>query len=258
MKNPVYLICLLMLTSCAPLVRVTELDGPRLNKTNKLGFENDTVSIIYNFWAENGQLSFTFTNKSDRPVYIDWKKSVLFINNVKIPYWTGQDEVDFNTAGASAALNGKISAGVNGSNSKGTITHPERITFLAPHSDYSVSGISLAQFNTIPDSAKGEKTLVPETYRRQKKTQVNVRRFDAKNSPLQIRNYITYSFKEYTDETMAFDQHIWLKQLTTMSQRQFNGKVLDITGYTGTQVIKYSFPYLTPNGYFYHVKPSQE
>jgi hypothetical protein len=49
-------------------------------------FENDTLKIVYDFWAERGILFFSIYNKLDIPIYLDWKKCSFIKNGDKYDY----------------------------------------------------------------------------------------------------------------------------------------------------------------------------
>lgn len=49
-------------------------------------FENEELRLVYNFWEPGGRLRFLLFNKTDKPLYIDWTKSILVRNDVKTLY----------------------------------------------------------------------------------------------------------------------------------------------------------------------------
>ncbi len=48
--------------------------------------ENDTVRISYRFWGENAPVTITIYNKLDEPLYVDWGRSALIIDDVATTY----------------------------------------------------------------------------------------------------------------------------------------------------------------------------
>lgn len=55
--------------------------------SEKYYYENDTLKITYELWANKGKMEFTIFNKLKTPIYIDWKNSALIINDNKYQYW---------------------------------------------------------------------------------------------------------------------------------------------------------------------------
>lgn len=48
--------------------------------------ENDSLQIVYNFKGEDAPVNIRVTNKLDRPIAIDWKRSALIVNDQAISY----------------------------------------------------------------------------------------------------------------------------------------------------------------------------
>lgn len=63
--------------------------------------ENDTIRLVYAFWDENGRMGVFIHNKSDKPLYIDWKKCSFLVEDEKNDYW--QDVTSINTSWNSTA-----------------------------------------------------------------------------------------------------------------------------------------------------------
>lgn len=42
-------------------------------------YESDTLKILYEFWTTRGVMAFSIFNKTDKPIYIDWKNHHSYI-----------------------------------------------------------------------------------------------------------------------------------------------------------------------------------
>lgn len=73
-------------SSCG-LIRLTETESAGKMPAKDGVSENEDLRIDYDFWGEHGVMYFTIYNKSKKPVYIDWKKSVFIHNHWKNDYW---------------------------------------------------------------------------------------------------------------------------------------------------------------------------
>lgn len=80
---------IIMISGCARYQYVF-VDG-HLSKNDKQEFikDNDTVTIKYTFKGENLPVTLTIYNKLNQPMYIDWDRSVVVINNIQVdsPYY---------------------------------------------------------------------------------------------------------------------------------------------------------------------------
>ena len=69
---------LLSFSSCVSYQYLT-LNSPEMPKNDKKEFswENDTMRLTYNFHGEGGPITMTVFNKTDKPLFVNWKKSSL-------------------------------------------------------------------------------------------------------------------------------------------------------------------------------------
>lgn len=85
----------MVLASCSTYVQIVQ-GAPGNKQILKIEdcnvFDNDTVRIVYSFWAERGIMSFIFYNKMQAPFYIVRKKSSYADNNHNYDYYCYVDE----------------------------------------------------------------------------------------------------------------------------------------------------------------------
>ena len=53
----------------------------------KFRYDEGDIVVDYNFWAQNGQVSFVITNNSDNDVYVDLGRSFLVVNGMTFDYF---------------------------------------------------------------------------------------------------------------------------------------------------------------------------
>ena len=139
----------LMLSGCVYFfnAQVYSVTGLNLNeKDNSWVFENEKVKITYDFWAQDGTMSFEIYNKLEMPIYIDWKNSSFIFNGNKKDYWIEQTNSLSSSSftGMNTRLFGNMSnSTIQKSNSTSTATSVkiERISFLPPRAK-----LNFAQF----------------------------------------------------------------------------------------------------------------
>lgn len=178
--SSLFILCVMLLSSCmTSKVLFVESTSTTL-KENMYSFENDSIRISYNFWSEDGSMSFIIYNKLNIPIYIDWKKSAFIPNEKMISYW--QDET--NTVSSYSGSN-RVAYGVNYTNgrSKSKSIKEERIDMITPH-----AFISKYSFKILP------KPKLPAT------DQI----FDIHSTPLNFRNYIAVSTTEQFDKNVFY------------------------------------------------------
>lgn len=143
-----------------------------------LNYENDTIRVAYAFWAENGKMGIFIYNKSDKPIYIDWKKCSFIIEGTKQDYW--QDITTMNSSSSSSvsgysesqatsatkswftiflkSISGSSKSSINNvsawqsetfSSSTSIMTRPERITFIPPHTTICKADFSIVNNDFI-------------------------------------------------------------------------------------------------------------
>lgn len=195
-------------------------------------YDNEDVQLIYTFWGDGGPFNFLIRNKSDKPIYIDWKKSSFIWGQSALKYW--EDEVvttvtsrsNYNTLGsttgrATALSSGNIINIFGGSESfRSTFgfsvtdivkTKKERITFVPPgvtlyNDDYLINTNFMA---TNPSdrkliTGKDNKEYSEITYTQE-------------TSPINFRNYITYSKTEDFKTEFYIDNRFWVDKIYIIS-----------------------------------------
>lgn len=261
----------LMTTSCKTYVRLveTQSSGTTKNAEQAVVFENDTMRVTYDLWAEKGIMYFTVYNKLNMPLYVDWKKGSYIEEGINYVYWRDRETTETyytpTTVGNKTVMV-----------PKNTTIKEERITFIPPHT-YAKNPIT---YNIMSDASRstsrkvGKKILienvdlrndktatheaVSKSYAKSGKTKVHSKTYTKENSPLVFRNYITVStFEDFRRES-HLQTEFYVNKMTEMTSKQFNGK-----GTPGRIVVKrgkstrsvkttvYEYPYRS-NASFYH------
>ena len=80
---------ILLFSSCSSYqVYQTESSEEIKTKNNLYVFENDDISIVYDFWSEAGILALRIKNESDKEMMLNFEKSFFTINGDKLPYFS--------------------------------------------------------------------------------------------------------------------------------------------------------------------------
>lgn len=158
--------------------------------------ENDSLWIAHYFKGENAPIQIVVYNKLDVPLYVDWQKSSLILNNISYSYNNGETvyEGTANTEGYSSAdyYGGIYQSSTT--NYKGTSNTPSAISFIPPKTMVARNTLKISpRFDNIDKkefSKRGKITIDKNT-----KQHVDKAQYDYENSPLKFKSYLTL----YTD-----------------------------------------------------------
>jgi hypothetical protein len=201
------------------LLYETKSNLPLDQSKNQYIFDNDTLRIVYDFWANKGILSYRIFNKLDVPVYIDWKKSSFILNGRKFDYWS--DQTVTNTSGYSYGYYRNLWL----SESSSVTSKPERVLFLAPKSyvkadrfvicpvAYRIAGD--ASHSTIPVPSVPGKVI-----------SVRLQEYDESGSPLVFRNYLTYSLTEQSTVENHINNAFYVVKVYELKRMDFFNKAV--------------------------------
>jgi hypothetical protein len=242
-----------------------ELQSPNCSSVEGfLTYENDSIQVVYVFWAENGLVGLFIHNKLKQPLYIDWKKCSYITGTTKHDYWDETITMATNGSSTTSASYWKMfydrshttateynSAFSNTFwSSVTTITKPEKITFIPPGTTISRT------FNSISENPIGqldrEHLLSKDTtfqnmqvkitrlvkyegttYQEDSlaagpfKVHLSFIRYNIENSPLSFRLFMTYSTNDKFNSEAFIDNQFYVNQITQIPLSSFNAKKTD-------------------------------
>ena len=175
-RNFILVSCFILLSGCAQYQYISV--SSHLDQNDKKEFikENDTVKIKYTFAGENFPINITIYNKLQQPVYIDWQRSVVIINNVQVndPFY-----------------------------------HEGQSSFIAPLSYVTVSSNSLKdQF--IKPNPGDQKTYVLVSGEGSRGTKYS---YSEQSTPLFFRNVLALTTNEDLFGPTFFDYSFWVSDI---------------------------------------------
>ena len=181
----------IFISSCTPckLVTVTSENIPL--KTNGYEFENDSIRINYRFWGSKGKMEFDVYNKTNIPLYFDWKISAYIPNDKMVSYYEDLTNLEgiyytYRHAGTNGINTGKTAA-----------KHQERIGVVPPH-----SLITNSQYKLVKKYAEVKQSGT----------------FEKINTPLRFRNYLTLSTNEkFEGKVSTIDNIFFVSKIKKVS-----------------------------------------
>lgn len=198
------------------------LDGD-LNKDQSFRFihETDSIKVKYSFMGENGPIQIEIFNKQTQPIFVDWKKSSLIINENTVPYW--KDESSINATSSGYNLNWTPTYTTNISQTNGIISRAASVDFIPPQSSITHNSIFIKhEFFLLPQPSSNNKLKLTTNG-----TTVLKHTYERENSPLKFRSYITLSSEEDFSKTTVLDNQFWVTEImqSSIEPSLFPGKI---------------------------------
>lgn len=241
MKKTICLVLIILLfCSCSTQwVQVLKFKGADNikypNAGENLVYENDSISIIYSFWGEDGRFSFAFVNKLNVPLYIDWKKCSFIKNGSKLDYWQEGSTNKGVVLGSTVQQNPNEIFLNNLSLVYSKVEENERITFIPPKS--SIYRITYKiQDTPIVLSDTASNTYIAGKKKNKMNLLTSSETFCKTNSPITLRNFITYSLSESFDQMIYVDNSFHVYNLYEVRLESFEKKVHDFLHNTYTYI----------------------
>lgn len=225
----------LLLFGCKSYVQVFKTNSSIEKDTDGFYvYENDTLKITYSFWNAKGLMTFSILNKSNRPIYIDWKKSSYIDNSVKLDYWVDEEKSNVLSGYSSYYYDGPllrpdyVMSNTLVTSISSTVK-VERITFIPPSSYYYRSQFYILPINFFKLDTKTEPEEVPRKDKPKKKTKVYKANYTKGSSPLIFRNFLTFSFSEKFESEFYVDNEFYIQQILEMDNKYFEQYKFDET-----------------------------
>jgi len=175
-RNFCLISCFLFLSGCSSFQYVFIDSHLHQNEKKEFITENDTVRIKYSFTGEDFPITLTIFNKLNQPLYIDWDRSVVVINNLQV---------------------------------NGPFFHEDQAKYISPLSSVIVTSNQLrSEFIKVENNDPGIKFSFPEGGPSGIKYT-----FDEKTTPLFFRNILALTPNEDYSTPTFFDYSFWVSDI---------------------------------------------
>lgn len=220
MKTVLYLLGIVfLLSSCGSTYYYSTLDTSSLNmaKADNGDFiiENDSATVIYSFNGMDAPIYISIYNKTNKPMYVDWQRSALIIEDEATSYMGQNIPISGYTESSSIRYNRTYSDSYGSFSGMATI--PKNLSFLPPNTRTSNVSLKLTNFNF--NSIRDDKYIEQNMYKASMVTkdgtqtgQVKAIVFNEDDSPLRFRSYLTMYFGEEMTP-MVFDESFYMSHL---------------------------------------------
>jgi hypothetical protein len=211
MKNIVYIILSMFITSCAVTsyyqVYNTEVNDGLMTKS-EIVFEDSNCRIVYNLWAEGGNTGFKVYNKTEQDITVLMNKTFFVLNGVAHPYF--QNRTFSRTANTGVVMTSYTSpynwnniARVSGTSSASVSTtyseQPELIIPPKTHiliSEYIITNERFVSCDLIKNPTNSKPSNI---------------QFSRETSPFVFSNLITYVTKS---DTVRLENNFFVNEIS--------------------------------------------
>jgi len=213
------LLLLLTFSSCTSYQYLT-LNSTEMPKNDRKEFywENDTMRLTYNFHGEGGPVTMTVFNKTDKPLFVNWKKSALIRSGESFSLLDHNVQI---TGGYSGLSSGGRLLQASSGNIYASFELPEGINLVPPGTFITKSLNAVVEPNPVYSdkfTAKPQppsKTLTspagnPYSYKSYS--------FDQAASPFQFKSYLTFALANSPEE--IYISHSFYAQEVLLSTQE--------------------------------------
>jgi hypothetical protein len=205
-----YAFALVALTSCSKSQFVSVRSNAKEAGNGNYFFENDSVKITYNFKGENGPVKISVFNKLSHPLYLDWTKSAVIVNQQSLPMW--KDESRVSTVTNATEIDWGYVTTTSGS-TDGSITRPAAVAFIPPQSEISDSRVLLKRSLFAESEKSKSKKSRKRIFLSTGPATANLYEFKREDSPLTFRTYLTLSMDQNISSSVHIENEFWVGEI---------------------------------------------
>lgn len=195
------------------------------NDRREFIMENDRIRVKYNFSGEDAPINVEVQNKLDKPIYIDWSRSALIINDKAISYvptsMVISGSVSTTTTSGFRTGTGYRSSSTDG-DFRGSVGVPQDMDFIPPGSYKTKTPLGVTN------------VFYPEAREKAKRTEVNlntgysgtamVKQYADSSSPFRFSSYLTLYTEAAPDKPVVFEHDFYVSEIwtTTLAPHNFH------------------------------------
>jgi hypothetical protein len=187
-----------------------------------LQYKNDTVSIGYVFWAQDGVVALYIHNNLQKPLYVDWRKCSFITGSIKHDYWSDNVTVEQKGKldGGAMALGFSALISKTSFSSVTQISKEERVTFIPPGTT-----VGRTLFKISKDPLVIKDGIQKDTLLRIRNDRVNIhlllKDYEKETSPFTFRSFLTYSTNENFTSEAYVNNLFYVSHVTQLSWYAF-------------------------------------
>ena len=213
LKYSFYLLLIPLLSGCYTYHHVVVQSDATINGYQEHTIKNDSIELNYSFTGAGGPVNIMVYNHSEKPIYVDWKKSAMIIDGEKYNYWSEDITID---ASSSARIeeNSMFSTSIS---TEGVAYKDERISFIPPHSYIKSTRTDLDGFlKHFPLENQTAKKVKDGT------DYITWYQFDEETTPVKFRSFLTFTNQENATDETYLETRFWVKEVARTYKKDLN------------------------------------
>lgn len=187
-------------------------NGVGRNEKNEFVYENDSLRLVYNFYGANGPVNITIHNKLQVPVYIDWLRSALIVNNKAVSYSPNEMKINGSYHGGSYNFGNRSGFEASSGHIHANASLPPSVDFMPPRTFLTKNPLAInnQKIDTIPDTIFHRIRFVPV-----EGLTVSAKRasFTEETSPLRFRSFLTYMVGEASAKPQSIEHSFYVSEI---------------------------------------------
>lgn len=194
---------LLLLSSCSTYYCSTMNSRDSYTIKNEYGefvVEGDSLDVVYSFYGHNAPITVGVVNKMSKPLFVDWSKSGIMIDDVPTSYIESQEDLkDDDTKLTDFAY---------------FLNNFDNLSYAKPYSRLNRQILELTNFNfhKINDSLYNKWNTEADSWGENKKYQTI--RFVEADSPIYLRTFLTvYEDSRSLKDAFYYENTFYMSEL---------------------------------------------
>lgn len=211
---PLFSICLFASCFSYQVMTVSSPDA-ELSPAHEFVIRNDSLELYYKFNGYCGPVQLRIRNKLQQPLYIDWKRSALVINEQAISYAPNTVMIDGSISAASYRWTKEWTTSY--SQLQASAQLPPDMDFIPPQAyvTKTLIGITNRPMGHLPDSLFTQKKVVRDDLSVEKIQQAT---FTLASSPLVFKSYLTVLIGDTLPRPVAYQHEFYVSELVRRKQ----------------------------------------
>jgi hypothetical protein len=192
-------------------------NGMGRNERNEFVYENDSLRLVYNFYGKDAPVNITIHNKLQVPLYIDWLRSALILNDRTVTYSPNEVKINGSYHGGSYNFGNRSGWEVTGGHIHASASLPPSVDFMPPRTILTKNPLAISReyVENIPDTA-----FHRLRYAGAEGMTVSVKRatFSEETSPLRFRSFLTYMVGEAAAKPQSLEHSFYVSEIMNSGQ----------------------------------------
>lgn len=220
---------IIFLFSSCTTYQYMQVSGKDIQQNNRQEFvmENDSIRVKYNFSGLNAPINVEVENKMGVPVYVDWRRSALIVNNKAISYVPNSMPITGSMSASTSTWrvgNTPITSTTVGS-FNGSMAIPEDMDFIPPKSYKNKTPLGVT--NVFYEQPVGETKRARIQLSTHNVASVLKSDYSDSTSPFRFTSYLTLYTEGSLDKPVVYQHSFYISEIMTTILQPHNFRFIN-------------------------------